>query len=70
MEADEEIPSADHTYGSLTRLSVAVALLFVNAAEHFPHYPHYMEFFIRISYIIHYNVFAKYIRNLTGLLKC
>ena len=27
MEADEEIPSADHTYGSLTRLSAEVALL-------------------------------------------
>ena len=30
MEADEEIPSADHTYGSLTGLSAEVALLLLS----------------------------------------
>ena len=36
MEADEEIPSADHTYGSLTGLSAEVALLLLMLQNIFP----------------------------------
>ena len=53
MEADEEIPSTDHTYGSLTRLLAAVTLLLFS-----PLFTIHGVFFIRIIFSLASAIFA------------